>query len=263
MTKAFVYAAGFGTRLRPYTLHTPKPMLEVFGRPMIEYVLCYLRAIGVMHVTVNAAWLAEAFEGLPARAAALGLDLALSIQDQPYEHGGDLATAVPFLDSLADDEVFLALNGDTLFWLDPAVLQQAAGRVTAAAPLLILGRIAEQAPLHVREGRLVGIGAHVYQEALADTHLDDFGIRLMHASLRSFLPPPHTAMSLHGRDGLIGRLVSAGREVRVQPIKDDTRVEIGTVADYEGYASNDVLRRLTTQLCDSLNTQAAPEGAAA
>jgi NDP-sugar pyrophosphorylase family protein len=246
---AFVYAAGYGTRLRPYTLETPKPMLEVLGRPLVEYVLCYLARIGVEHVTVNAAWLAEAFDGLPERGHALGLDVAISRQPEPYEHGGDLASATAFLDSLDDDARFLALNGDTLFWLDPAFLARAAERVSTQAPLLIVGRETEANPLRVRDGRLVGIGSHRYAEGEPDTRFDDFGVRIFHASIREFLPAPGTTQSLHGAGGLVARLYAAGRDVLVEPVTGYERVEIGTVEDYEGHEADEALRALAGRLC--------------
>jgi NDP-sugar pyrophosphorylase family protein len=249
MTKAFVYAAGYGTRLRPYTLETPKPMLEVLGHPLVEHVLCYLARIGVRHATVNAAWLADAFDGLPARARPFGLDVAISRQSQPYEHGGDLACATRFLDGLTEDERFLAVNGDTVFWLDPALLEAAAARVSARAPLLIVGHATAANPLHVRDGRLVGIRDHHYRDEEPDVHFDDFGVRVFHARVRRHLPPPGTPMSLHGARGLVARLYDAGCEVLVHPAEGYTRVEIGTVADYEGREANEALKQLTRRLC--------------
>ncbi|HLT47415.1 MAG TPA: sugar phosphate nucleotidyltransferase [Rubricoccaceae bacterium] len=249
ITKAFVYAAGYGTRLRPYTLATPKPMLDVLGRPLVEYVLCYLARAGVRHVTVNAAWLADAFDVLPARGRALGLDVAVSRQAEPYEHGGDLAAATAFLGALGDDERFLAVNGDTVFWLDPGALARAATRVSAEAPLLILGFPTAASPLRVRGGRLVGIGDHRYAAGEPDAHLDDFGVRVFHASVRRHLPAPGTTQSLHGPNGLIARLYAAGCEVLVEPVEGYERVEVGTVADYEGRESNEALRRLARRLC--------------
>jgi NDP-sugar pyrophosphorylase family protein len=248
-TKAFVFASGYGTRLRPYTLRTPKPMLEVLGRPLVEHVLCYLARVGVRHATVNAAWLADAFDVLPERARALGLDVAISRQPEPYEHGGDLAYATAFLDGLAEDERFLAVNGDTVFWLDPAVLAAAAARVSAQAPLLIVGHATAASPLHVRDGRLVGILDHRYRAGEPDARLDDFGVRVFHASVRESLPAPGTTLSLHGPRGLVARLVEAGREVLVQPVEDYERVEVGTVADYEGHAANETLKNLARRLC--------------
>ncbi len=256
ITHAFVYAAGLGTRLRPYTLHTPKPMLEVFGRPLVEYVLCALKELGVEHVTVNAAWLAEAFDGLPERGRALGLDVAVSRQPEPYEHGGDLAFATAFLARLGDDDRFLALNGDTLFRIDPSVLNAAAARVTEDAPFLFLVHDTEANPLHVRTrasaeagGRLVGIGAHRYTDEEPDAHGDDFGIKVVHASIRRYLPEPGTTMSLHGANGLLARLYADGKAALVHPVGAYERAEIGTVADYEGRAANAALRALTARLC--------------
>lgn len=249
ITKAFVYAAGLGTRLRPYTWQTPKPMLEVLGRPLVEYPLCYLARIGVAHVTVNAAWLPDAFDVLPARGRALGLDVAISRQPEPYEHGGDLAFATAFLEKLDDDERFLALNGDTVFWLDPEVLEREAARVNARRPLLIVGHETEANPLRVRDGRLVGIRDHRYRNDAPDARLDDFGVRVVHASIRRPLPAPGTTFSLHGANGLIARLYAAGCEVLVAPVEDYARVEIGTVADYEGHEANAALRHLAHRLC--------------
>jgi NDP-sugar pyrophosphorylase family protein len=56
---AFVLAAGLGTRLRPLTLATPKPLLPVKGRPMLDHVLAHVRAHGHDEVVVNAFWLAD------------------------------------------------------------------------------------------------------------------------------------------------------------------------------------------------------------
>ena len=249
MTKAFLYAAGYGTRLRPYTLATPKPMLDVRGRPLIEYILCALARLGVEHVTVNAAWLADAFDVLPERARALGLDLALSKQPEPYEHGGDLAFATDFLEGLDDDERFLALNGDTLFWLDSAVLRRASARVSPEAPLLIVGRETAASPLLVRDGRLIGIRGHRYRDGEPDAHLDDFGVRVVHASIRTHLPTPGTTLSLHGANGLVARLYAAGHAVLVERVTAYERVELGTVADYEGRDANEALRALTDRPC--------------
>ncbi|GDX79367.1 hypothetical protein LBMAG42_11780 [Deltaproteobacteria bacterium] len=56
---AFILAAGLGTRLRPLTLRTPKPLLPIHGRPMLDIVLDHVRAHGHDEVVVNAFWLAD------------------------------------------------------------------------------------------------------------------------------------------------------------------------------------------------------------
>ena len=58
--KAVVLAAGFGTRLRPLTLVRPKPLLPVWGVPMLERILRMLESWGVEEIAVNAHWQARA-----------------------------------------------------------------------------------------------------------------------------------------------------------------------------------------------------------
>ena len=55
--KALILAAGRGERMRPLTDSTPKPLLPVAGRPMIEWHLLALAAAGVREVVINTAWL--------------------------------------------------------------------------------------------------------------------------------------------------------------------------------------------------------------
>lgn len=249
LTTAFVFAAGLGTRLRPYTLTTPKPMLDVLSRPLVEHVLCGLARGGVRHATVNTAYLADAFEGLPGRGPALGLEVALSRQPRPFEHGGDLGWATAFWERLGPDEAFLAVNGDTLFDLDADGLRAAARALSPDAPLMVFSFDTASNPLLVRDGRLVGLRDVRYTADEPDARADDAGLKLVHASLRRFLPAPGTPMSLHGRDGLVGRITSAGGEVLVRSAPIRARVEIGTVADYEGREANAALRALVARLC--------------
>jgi MurNAc alpha-1-phosphate uridylyltransferase len=60
--KAMILAAGRGERMRPLTDHTPKPLLEVGGKTLIEYHLTALQQAGVRKVIINHAWLGEQIE---------------------------------------------------------------------------------------------------------------------------------------------------------------------------------------------------------
>jgi MurNAc alpha-1-phosphate uridylyltransferase len=60
--KAMILAAGKGERLRPLTLHTPKPLVPVAGVPLIEYHLRALAAAGICEVVINHAWLGQQIE---------------------------------------------------------------------------------------------------------------------------------------------------------------------------------------------------------
>ena len=60
--KAMILAAGRGERLRPLTDSTPKPMLQVAGKPLLEHHLVRLAAAGITEIVINTSWLAEQIE---------------------------------------------------------------------------------------------------------------------------------------------------------------------------------------------------------
>jgi MurNAc alpha-1-phosphate uridylyltransferase len=121
-----VLAAGRGERLRPLTDHTPKPLLGVGGRPLIEWHLLALARAGVREVVVNTAWLGDRLEAAVGDGARFGLTIRWSREGR--DHGGALETAGGIATALAwladgPDDVFWIVSGDVLapdFGFDPA-----------------------------------------------------------------------------------------------------------------------------------------------
>ncbi|HEU0152040.1 MAG TPA: nucleotidyltransferase family protein [Arenimonas sp.] len=110
---ALVFAAGKGERMRPLTDHTPKPLLPVRGKPLIEWHLERLAAAGVRDVVINIAWLAACFAPALGDGARWGLRLHYSHEgDEPLETGGGMLQALARL----GDAPFLAVNAD--IWCD-------------------------------------------------------------------------------------------------------------------------------------------------
>jgi MurNAc alpha-1-phosphate uridylyltransferase len=106
---AMVLAAGYGVRLRPLTEHTPKPLVPVAGRPMIEYAFDKLRAYGIENVVVNVSYLQDQ---LTAYAAAVkGMRIRISPEPEPLETGGGLKQALPLL----GNEPIFTINSDILW----------------------------------------------------------------------------------------------------------------------------------------------------
>lgn len=111
--KALIFAAGLGERMRPLTNHTPKPLLPVGGKRLIEWHLEKLAAIGVREVVVNTSWLAEQFPHTLGDGSRWGMSLRYSYEGTtPLETGGGMLHALPLL----GDEPFLLVNGD--IWTD-------------------------------------------------------------------------------------------------------------------------------------------------
>jgi N-acetyl-alpha-D-muramate 1-phosphate uridylyltransferase len=106
--KAMILAAGKGERLRPLTLHTPKPLVLVAGVPLIEYHLRALAAAGITDVVINHAWLGAQIEAHLGDGARFGLSIAYSPEGEPLETGGGILRALPLL----GEQPFILINGD-------------------------------------------------------------------------------------------------------------------------------------------------------
>lgn len=106
--RAMILAAGRGTRLQPYTDTTPKPMLNVAGRPLIEHQLEWLKAAGVAEVIINLHHLGEQIEAHVGDGRRFGMAVRYSVEDELLETGGGIVKALPLLGT----EPFWILNGD-------------------------------------------------------------------------------------------------------------------------------------------------------
>ena len=108
--KAMLLAAGNGKRLAPLTDHTPKPLLEVNGRPLIDYHLSALARAGFDDVVVNVSHLRQQLEDYLADGSRWGLHIDISVEpDDPLETAGGIIKALPLLGS----DPFIVINADT------------------------------------------------------------------------------------------------------------------------------------------------------
>ena len=119
--KAMLFAAGRGERLRPLTDDTPKPLIPVRGKPLIEWHLEKLAACGVREIVINTSWLGEQFAPVLGDGARWGLRLHYIDEGQvPLETGGGLLNALPWL----GPDPFWLVNGDVFTDYDFARLPQ-------------------------------------------------------------------------------------------------------------------------------------------
>jgi len=111
--KAMILAAGRGERMRPLTDHTPKPLLAVNGKPLIEYHLEKLAQQGIREVVINHAWLGEKIEHNLGDGSRWNLAIHYSPESAGgLETAGGIINALPLL----GQEPFWLINGD--IWTD-------------------------------------------------------------------------------------------------------------------------------------------------
>jgi MurNAc alpha-1-phosphate uridylyltransferase len=107
--KAMILAAGRGERMRPLTDHIPKPLLEVRGKPLIQYHIERLAHAGIDEIVINLAWLGSMIRDSLGDGARFGVRIEYS-EERPHalETAGGIFRALPRLGPGA----FLVLNGD-------------------------------------------------------------------------------------------------------------------------------------------------------
>jgi mannose-1-phosphate guanylyltransferase len=113
MTEAILLVGGQGTRLRPLTEGTPKPMLPIAGAPITEHQLAKARDAGIDRIVLATSYMAEVFEPYFGNGSAFGVELIYAIEETPLGTGGAIANAGAYLLS-QDDEPITVFNGDIL-----------------------------------------------------------------------------------------------------------------------------------------------------
>ena len=106
--KAFILAAGYGKRMQPLTHTTPKPLLNVGGKPLIQYHIERLQQAGITDIVINTAYLGEQIEATLGDGSRFGVAIEYSREGTPLETGGAINHALPLL----GDSPFLLVNGD-------------------------------------------------------------------------------------------------------------------------------------------------------
>lgn len=131
--KAMILAAGLGTRLRPLTNTVPKPLLPVFGTPLIVWNLLLLKRHGFRDVVINLHHLAPMIEQALGNGSKFGLRIIYSHEPVVLGTGGGIKQAEPYFSG----EPVLVVNGDTLFEMDLDALCEFHRASQAAATLVL------------------------------------------------------------------------------------------------------------------------------
>ncbi len=132
-------AGGEGSRLRPLTTHTPKPMLPLANRPMMEHIVGLLRSHGYTEIVVTVAFLANQIRTYFGDGSDFGVEITYATEEQPLGTAGSVRNAKDVL-----DERFLVISGDVLTDID---LSAIVAEHEAKGALATIGLVAVDDPL--------------------------------------------------------------------------------------------------------------------
>jgi NDP-sugar pyrophosphorylase family protein len=131
--KTVILAGGFGKRLKPLTDTRPKPMIEVYNLPIIEWQVRWLRRFGMKDFVICAGYRKEMIVDHIGNGIRFESQIEYSFEEKALGTGGALLNAK---DLLSNQDSFLVLNGDILTELDPTrLLNIANSNVIAVVPL--------------------------------------------------------------------------------------------------------------------------------
>lgn len=164
--KALIFAAGLGTRLRPLTDITPKALLKVDGKPMLEYQILKLKEAGFTTIAINVSHLAEQIVEFLKENDNFGLDIRISDEtDLLRDTGGGIRhvsnplyglNADQWDDSKLNEEPFLLHNVDIFSNLDLRKFYEENRSDKVISTLLVSDRVTNRYLLFDDDSRLVG-----------------------------------------------------------------------------------------------------------
>ena len=170
--KAMILAAGLGNRMRPLTLHTPKPLLEVGEKPLIVWHIEKLQKICVTEIVINTAWLGEKLANALGDGSQFGVKILWSHEGEGLETAGGIINALPLL----GDEPFILVNGDVWTTMDFASLLDVQLGEQQAHLVLV-----ENPPQHLKGDFILSNGlAYTFEQEQLGEALTYSGIAVLH-----------------------------------------------------------------------------------
>ena len=170
-----ILAAGRGERMRPLTDHTPKPLLQAGGKPLIVWHIERLVRAGITELIINHAHLGEQLENTLGDGSRYGAHISYSPEGTALETAGGIAYAVPLL----GDEVFAVVNGDVYCDYDFSQLPVLATQMREDMAHLVM----VNNPVHHPKGDFVLQGKRIVAHPASSTMLTFSGIGLYHPAL--------------------------------------------------------------------------------
>lgn len=219
MKRAVILAGGKGTRLRPYTVALPKPLMPIGEYPILEVIIRQLRSCGFGHITLAVNHQADLFRAFFGNGEKWGITIDYSLEHMALSTMGPLKL-IPDL-----PEHFLVMNGDILSDVDYGrfLSDHAQGdRLFTISAAKREQRI-DYGVLHTTDGVLTG-----FEEKPCFPFMVSMGIYAVSRRVLDVIPPDQA----YGFDSLVLEYLRTGDSINVLP-HDGYWLDIGRPDDYQ------------------------------
>lgn len=217
--RAVILAGGRGTRLRPYTVVLPKPLMPVGQYPILEVIVRQLAKSGFARITMAVNHQAELIKAFFGRGERWGISIDYSLEDKPLGTMGPLRL-IPDL-----PEHFLVMNGDILTDLDFGTfyVQHAREKQIFTISSHRRNQVVDYGVLETNGGEYLT----AFSEKPKTQYQVSMGVYMMCRSALEFIPTDR----VYGFDDLMRDLLRTGNKVRVNSF-DGYWLDIGRPDDY-------------------------------
>ncbi len=111
--KAVILTGGLGTRLQPYTLFVPKPMLPLGDKPLLEHSINWLKKNNINSIVLCVSYLRKNIQDYFQEGDGFGVNIEYAVSNKPLATAGQLKSAEKFI-----DDTFVCMYGDSIFDFD-------------------------------------------------------------------------------------------------------------------------------------------------
>ncbi|MFC1523764.1 sugar phosphate nucleotidyltransferase [Thermodesulfobacteriota bacterium] len=224
MKKAMMFAAGFGSRLKPYSLSRPKPLFPVLDKPLILHVLDQLHDAGFQSIVANVHHL---YEQIVRIVRGFG-DIQLLVEQEILGTGGGLRAAM----SCFDEDPVLIVNSDVYHDFDLAGLYESHCR-SEAEITLVFHDYPRFNTVMVESGKVTGFSPDP-NDAGKSSLLAFTGIHIINPAVIRQIPPESFCNIIDFYTSWLGK----GRTIRAEIVTQRYWCDIGTIRDYLGLHSD-------------------------
>jgi aminoglycoside/choline kinase family phosphotransferase/GTP:adenosylcobinamide-phosphate guanylyltransferase len=227
--KAMILAAGYGTRLRPYTDHTPKPLFSIAGRPLLDVIINQLQKAGCKAVIINTHHL---HHGIEKFLAAQNYELEVSTRFEPHilGTGGAIKNVADFW----DDRPFMVVNADIVADIDLNDVYEAHCRHRPPATLVLCDDPSFNSVSVIDSKWITGFTSHSGDSLPTGELLTFTGIQVLEPQVLNHIPENRFSSSIDAYK----KILAEGGQLRAFIAPKNQWQDIGTPQNYRQAAIN-------------------------
>ncbi|MFH0738120.1 MAG: nucleotidyltransferase family protein [Candidatus Micrarchaeota archaeon] len=219
--KTFILAGGEGTRLRPYTYTTPKPMLPLGGKPILQYVIGNLRKSGLKDLTITCGYKHEQISGYFGDGSKSGVKIEYSVEKERMNTAGSI---LPLKNKAK--ETFVVVMGDHLTNLDLSDMIKSHKKSGAIATIALYK---SKVPLEYGVAKMEGASIVGFSEKPVQEHLFNTAIYVFEPAIFDYIKEKED----FAKD-VFPRMLASKKKINGY-IFEGVWFDIGRVSDYERF----------------------------